>query len=81
MVEMGRSVRLDRAQALRELQELRQLLHLDADDHHTVLEGLGRDHPELMLAPLLPSDGETHPPGLRGAGGGSAPGSGESCGR
>jgi hypothetical protein len=48
MVEMLRSVRIEWGQALRELRDLRQVLHLDDDDHHAVMDGLGREHPELL---------------------------------
>jgi hypothetical protein len=60
VVEMVRSVRSDWDRALRELRELRLILHLNDDDHQAVVEGLGRDHPELALAPLLQAGG----PGL-----------------
>lgn len=58
MVEMLRSVRIEWGQALRELRDLRQMLHLDDDDHHAVVDELGREHPELLgSVALLRSDG------------------------
>lgn len=48
MEEMLRSGRLDQPQSLLELQELRQSLQLDDDDHHAVVALLGKEHPELL---------------------------------
>ncbi|MFM7236381.1 MAG: cyclic nucleotide-binding domain-containing protein [Cyanobium sp.] len=48
MAEMLRSGRLDQAQSLLELQELRQSLQLDDEDHHAVVALLGKEHPELL---------------------------------
>lgn len=48
MAEMLRTGRLDRAGALLELQDLRQTLQLEADDHHAVVRTLAREQPELL---------------------------------
>jgi len=48
MADMLRGGRLDEAQSLLELLELRQCLRLDDDDHHAVVDLLGKDHPELL---------------------------------
>lgn len=48
MAEMLRTGRLDRAGALLELQDLRQTLQLETDDHHAVVRTLAREQPELM---------------------------------
>jgi hypothetical protein len=48
MVDMLRSGRLDQAQSLLDLQELRQSLQLDDEDHHAVVQLLAKQHPELL---------------------------------
>jgi len=48
MAEMLRTGRLDRAGALLELQDLRQTLQLEADDHHAVVRTLAREQPGLL---------------------------------
>ncbi|MFN9630796.1 MAG: cyclic nucleotide-binding domain-containing protein [Cyanobacteriota bacterium] len=48
MADMLRGGRLDQAQTLLELQELRQSLGLADDDHHAVVSLLGKEHPELL---------------------------------
>lgn len=71
VMDMVRSLRLDWIKVLSELQDLSHMLHRDNDDHQAVLEGLSRDHPKLGM----------RRPDVRRADGGSAPGSGGSCGR
>ena len=46
--EMLRTGRLERATALLELQDLRQMLGLSDPDHHTVLRDVAREHPDLL---------------------------------
>jgi hypothetical protein len=48
LVDLLRSGRLDQAQSLLDLQELRQSLQLDDDDHHAVIDLLAKEHPELQ---------------------------------
>ncbi|MEB3335094.1 MAG: hypothetical protein VKP70_08930 [Cyanobacteriota bacterium] len=48
MADMLRGGRLDQARTLLELQELRQILGLADDDHHAVVNLLGKEHPELL---------------------------------
>jgi hypothetical protein len=48
LVDLLRSGRLDQAQSLLDLQELRQSLQLDDDDHHAVIDLLAKEHPELL---------------------------------
>ncbi|MFM7171156.1 MAG: cyclic nucleotide-binding domain-containing protein [Cyanobium sp.] len=48
MAEMLRTGRLDQAQSLLELRELRQSLQLDDDDHHAVVGLLDKEHPDLL---------------------------------
>jgi hypothetical protein len=48
LVDMLRSGRLDQAQSLLDLQELRQSLQLDDEDHHAVIDLLAKEHPELL---------------------------------
>jgi hypothetical protein len=58
MAEMLRSVHIEKDQVLRELHDLRQMLHLDDDDHDIVVEGLGREHPKFLGSfALLRGDG------------------------
>ena len=49
MVDMLRSGRLEQAQSLLALQELRQCLQLDDEDHHAVINLLAKEHPELLI--------------------------------
>ena len=53
MLEMLQEGRLNRASALLELQELRQTLQLQEDDHHEVLRSLAREQPDLLQQDLL----------------------------
>jgi len=48
LMDMLRSGRLDQAQSLLDLQELRQSLQLDDEDHHAVIDLLAKEHPELL---------------------------------
>jgi hypothetical protein len=48
LLDMLRSGRLDQAQSLLDLQELRQSLQLDDEDHHAVIDLLAKQHPELL---------------------------------
>lgn len=48
LLDMLRRGRLDQAQSLLDLQELRQSLQLDDEDHHAVINLLAKEHPELL---------------------------------
>lgn len=48
MAEMLRTGRLERVKAHRELQELRQTLKLDDEDHHAVVRQLASEQPNLL---------------------------------
>jgi len=48
MAEMLRTGRLERVKAHRELQELRQTLKLDDEDHHAVVRQLASEQPDLL---------------------------------
>ncbi|MFN9645420.1 MAG: 4Fe-4S binding protein [Cyanobacteriota bacterium] len=48
LVDLLHGGRLDQAQSLLDLQELRQSLQLDDDDHHAVVDLLAKEHPDLL---------------------------------
>ena len=48
LLDMLRSGRLNQAQSLLDLQELRQSLQLDDENHHAVIDLLAKEHPELL---------------------------------
>jgi len=48
LTDMLRTGRLERAQSLLQLQDLRDVLELQDDDHHEALRRLAQEHPELM---------------------------------
>lgn len=48
MADMLRAGRLDQARSLLDLQELRHSLQLDDEDHHSIVDLLDKEHPDLL---------------------------------